>query len=316
MKALFFVIASFVFQAIWAQSPTAAILCFNTDKIVTQACDEIEKRLNQCKASTVKVIRQNNPNDESIRTLIKTNSIPPNSLFFVVGHGLADADHAHYIATKQFWKDHPERVTVERVPQLLEEGQLIKGKSLNSLITSIAPSPAIWNLSCHSGGNCTEGGNIGASCSSWESTAISQMNPLIKVNLKLDPATRRIINLLCEPNLFSDLDRNKNQFIDGQEWLDVFNSDNEKKTSIPLSTTTEKGQETIAKQASTNTLVCKTDKELLITQLRCVNAASPLNDPCLFTPVLSHFSLPHWDKQRAPRPQLELHQKELNRVHE
>ena len=142
------------------------------------------------------------------------------------------------------------------------------------------------------------------------------MNPLIKVNLKLDPATRRIINLLCEPSLFAEYDQNKNKFIDGQEWLDVFNSDNEKNTSIPLSTTTEKGQETIAKQASTDTLICKTGKELLITQLRCVNAASPLNDPCLFTPVLSHFSLPHWDKQRAPRPQLELHQKELNRVHE
>ncbi|MFM8315672.1 MAG: hypothetical protein ACKOA8_15430, partial [Deltaproteobacteria bacterium] len=233
---------------------SAVILCYPTDKIIRAACEEIERRLNQCETAKIQVIRKDNLNQESISSSLRESKLSAHTPVFVVGHGGADRDHHHYLATKLFWKDHPENVKPEAFPRLLEEGNLIPGKVFNKEIIKAIPDPALWYLSCHSGGNCTEGGNIGASCSSWETSTISQFNPVFKFNLKLDPATRRILSVLCTPGEFEKADQDANGRIEQKEWLTVFKSDFEKSVKLPTelenSKNTPETQQRILKQVS------------------------------------------------------------------
>ena len=286
---------------------TAVILCYATDKLTKNACDEIERRLKDCGTTSVRVLRLNNPSQETLPATLHKELLPAKSLFLIVGHGMADPDQNHFIATQNFWDEHPEQIKPEKIPQLVDENKLIAGKTLNTQITQATKAPTVWYLSCHSGGNCTHGGNIGASCSSWETTAITQFKPIVKISLKIDASTRKILSLLCTPGEFSQFDKNKDNLIQGKEWLAVFDSEHEKTTTIEKSSTTTAGREAIKKQLEQNSAYCETDKELFLTQTRCVNSAGPFNTPCLASPVISQFSLPNWDQQREPAPQLQTH---------
>jgi len=287
-----------------AEGPTAVILCYPTDKITKAACDEVEKKLKYCETAKVKVIRKDNLDLDSLSTALKNESIPPHSPIFIVGHGMADEEHRHYLAVKMFWKDHPEKVKSELIPQLKDEGNLISGKELNSSVRNRLTEPALWYLSCHSGGNCTEGGNVGASCSSWEATSISQLNnSLLKVNLKIDPSTRTILNLLCKSGEFDKADHDHNGYIENKEWLQAFSNPEEKSVTLSLPKKSSQGdvsaRERVLRQLSEESTFCEEGGKINLTLKNCVNAASLNGESCLATPVLSHFSLPSWETQKT-----------------
>lgn len=275
---------------------TTVILCYPTDKIIQDACDEVEKKLSKCETATVRVVRHNGLSPDLILPTLKKDKLPAHTPIFVVGHGLADAEHRHYIATKMFWKDHPERVNQDSIPRLVEENNLISGKTINTELSKTLRDPAIWYLSCHSGGNCTEGGNVGASCSSWETTGISQVNPLIKFNLKLDPATRRILNLLCKQGQFEEFDKDSNGLINGPEWQTILNSNHEKIVTLPLP---PKAKERVLKQLAPDATATEVGEAITINHTRCVNSAPGREEPFLASPVLHHFQLPSWGQQKT-----------------
>lgn len=312
MRILLFVLFLNVFSCFAGNSQVdslskakAVVLCYPTDKVISNACDEIERRLKSCKTAQVEVVRKNNVEPLSVGKELAIEKLPPQTPVFIVGHGMADLEHRHYLATQMFWQEHPEKVKTEAIPRLVEEGNLVSGKTLNSEVNRSIKSPAIWYLSCHSGGNCTEGGNIGASCSSWETSGIAIANPIVKINLKIDPATRNILRLLCEPGEFSQIDKDSNQIIAGDEWMRAFTSHHEKTVSIPIANgekvTEAETKKRVLQQLGSDAIVDEQGQKLNLTQKRCVNSAVSSQEPFLASPVVSHFLLPFWTLQNQTR---------------
>lgn len=194
------------------------LVCFPTDALIEKACNEIERAFRDCKHGAFEVVRSDNPSPEDLATQLSSQKLPSHLPVFVVGHGGA-RDGEHYIARRKFWdKGGPVNSDLFTDPQ-----NAVRSRDLNRVIAQKLAKPATWYMSCHAGDACNQGGNVGSTCKSWETTQLSVVD-IVKEGIKattgvpvsigeagqittrVDPATRRIIKLLCDPDAFKNAD--------------------------------------------------------------------------------------------------------------
>jgi hypothetical protein len=136
---------------------------------------------------------------------------------------------------------------------------------------------------------------------------------LLKVNLKIDPSTRTILNLLCKSGGFEKADLDHNGYIENKEWLQAFSNPEEKSVTLSLPKKSSQGEvsarERVLRQLSDESTFCEEGGKINLTLKNCVNAASLNGESCLHSPVLSHFSLPSWETQKRSSPATKTHTK-------
>jgi hypothetical protein len=248
-----------------ANPPQALIVCYSADEVIEAACQEIAARLKECAAGKFFVRRIDSPTPAHLAAVLgnkKQYPFPSHMPVFVVGHGASDSEGEHFIALRKFWSEEEGPVSSEKFH---DPANTVRSPKITKAIEEHLDNPAVWYMSCHSGGTCKHGRNVGATCKSWETTSLSggKIGPF-KGHRRIDQMTRRVLELLCDPEAFAAIDTEKDSSIVESEFRSqleesfreaescfVARADTEKEQEKVLSTITSqfgKGAEIVGKE--------------------------------------------------------------------
>lgn len=324
--------------------PQAFIVCYPVDPLIEKACAEIQRTLENCAAGKYVVARSDSPTPKTLRELLlkrratkdahvrsaqrgDTYAFFPSHLpVFIVGHGGANIDGTHSIATKKTW---------DQGGRPIPDGKhVVKTESLLQELKSNLVEPATWLMSCHSGGACLNQKNVGATCKSWEVTGFGSIEtPIKQVHFltKVDKSTREVLNLLCDAEHFKQTDIDKDRRITKSEWGTAYLDQAFEATSCPAFRLTNDSEvtrlmTTISAQLSPEDKIVKQEvvdedsgNKLLkmeICQARCVRSNAREISPMLKnfelpSPKLQKFTTPEVLVQRAQPPTEQTHRRRL-----
>jgi len=222
-------------HTILPKKKTVALLCYGDDESTRERCKHM-KRLLSAKGCDTEVRLEEfpaNADAPTLRRAAKELNLGPGTTVIVAGHTGNIERRVEVVVdpkTKQKLKRlEPLEVWRKRVEAggensftLGENRGEILGKQVRDTLQASIPESALWFSTCGAGGLCRPEGCVGGSCQATELTSLPRTGNWI------DPPTRQIINLLCDPKLREAADKDKNGTVEESELNEIFRCDAQK----------------------------------------------------------------------------------------
>jgi hypothetical protein len=212
---------------------TVALLCYGLDYTTTERCKNMEKLLKAESCAGVDFVEMPpNPTLAETKAALEQKKLPKGTVLIVAGHtGGIDQKRTETVDPKTKrktltfepfaeWQARIKKGDDNFLPRGKDDN--LHGKTLRDTLESALEEPALWFSTCGAGGLCHPKACIGGSCSATELTSLPRAGGWI------DPPTRQLITLLCDPKLRWAADKNYDGTLEANELKEVFRCDAKK----------------------------------------------------------------------------------------